>query len=55
MDGATPAHINAMYCIMRYVITTPQHGLEIAPDLLIEGYEITEKSDTDYAKDPTTR
>ena len=54
MDGATPAHINAMYHIMRYVIATPQRGLEIAPDLLIEGHEITGKSDTDYAKDPTT-
>ena len=54
MDGATPAHINAMYRIMRYVIATPQRGLEIAPDLSIKGYEITEKLDTDYAKDPTT-
>ena len=55
MDGAVPAHINAMYHIMRYVIATPQRGLEIAPDLSIEGHEITGKSDTDYAKDPTTR
>ena len=55
MDGATPAHINVMYRIMRYVIATPQCGLEIAPDLSIKGYEITGKSDTDYAKDPTTR
>ena len=54
MDGATPAHINAMYCIMHYVIATPQRRLEIAPHLSIEGYEITGKSDTDYAKYPTT-
>ena len=54
MDGATPANINAMYCIMHYVIDTPQRRLEIALDLSIEGYEITGKSDMDYAKDPTT-
>ena len=54
MGGATLAHINAMYHIMHYVIATPQRGLEIAPDLSIKGYEITEKLDTDYAKDPTT-
>jgi len=52
MDGATPAHMNAMYRVMRYVMATPKRGLKIAPDMSIKGFKITGKSDMDYAKDP---
>jgi len=55
MDGATPAHMNAIYRVMYYVMATPKRGLKIALDMSIKGFEITGKSDTDYAKDPATR
>jgi len=60
MSGATLAHLNAMYRVMRYCIATPERGLLLKPDTVWDGdpdfeFVISGRSDSDYAKDPDRR
>ena len=54
MDKPAPVHLKEMYSIIRYVLSTENHGLKFKPtkgwSWLIKAY-----SDSDYATDKETR
>ena len=60
MSAATLAHMKAMTRVMKYVVSTPERGLLLKPNAKWDGspefeFEILGQSDSDFAKDQTTR
>lgn len=60
MKEPTQVHFDAMIRIMKYCVDTPERGLTIEPNGKWDGsrqyqFVISGKSDSDYAKCPTTR
>ena len=59
MQNAVPAHLNAMYRVMKYCIGTPNRGLELKPNEKWDGnknfkFKIKGKADSNCAADPET-
>jgi hypothetical protein len=60
MTGATMAHLQAMYRVMKYCLCTPHRGLVLKPTSKWDGdpkfeFTVEGRSDSDYAKDPEKR